>query len=1219
MLPPKVFTHCELNVCLCLGSDSVMESDVTQEQLEPILHVVPDLNDDALNPIVPQHLDYYKQSSKKVIKHALRQQAKRRRKNTTIASGNTVSVPRIIVKPLPPPPTNEQITTPPPLKTPTMREVLASIPGFSIKPRKRSNKKLSTAAQLEQTKEGCIDLETADSILVNTNLRAILNKQTFGSLPSLYQHKLVQLLPAVDRQTVTNVKESIRLTSSSLNNEFFARACLEWQERLAEGEFTPENQQKLKTEADRERSRLDPWKLKHFEPIWGDRSWKSDTQLISSSRPPIRTTIKLRPSTATSSNLKAKPTPPSVVKRQRTVGAITRSCTNIKPEESECMSKPQMPDLLPIKNTLLKPTKLDGECNIGVANVSESGGDKIDTCSNSLSNLPEITIINISDAVAANTNCETIITNSFSSRVEKRRRTGSTDEHDESSAKRRSGSPIVTKHDLEIFPVVEVSPVDEEIKLEHAEPDNENPDDPLLDCDQVVLEVKAEDAQLAFSGEFMDDDDDDDDDEEESTMHFNDDDERSTTASLKEEDEDELKQTDDSKSWNDQNTPSSLSEPTHSDSADGAQMMPTTAYPMTLPNSLILQQGSPKIDAADFDSKLGSTVDESEILSNLSATNYEHQDVEVDEDRFLDAESYVLESGQISLSSGEKSGVACKEEPPVDLQAIFPSVGAEDCWDMVDSSTEKLLEVPLHALDSVPVGMVGDENTTEHVQVIPMQEELEVRLEEGSFPVPSDWPYDDVVKMDSEMVAAALGATDHPPANATAPAGAVPFVEFQGNQVKLELEVTLTPEIVTCDSLVTSSSISGTPNHIQAATVTPSATQGITTVIPPTTIVCLPSVVSASAGTHGTTSTAQNAVNMPRAGMVQSSSALPYLALSTSQPIRAVPAHTKVKLKAQGAAGRTRCGNKPPPGAVNLERSYQICQAVIQNSPNRDQLRGQLKPLPSLLAAATTASKTKPKGVDNNRTQYGNVSSSRGVKTFTPPLPAAGTFNNLVGNNHTHNNNNNNGVKVKLRAGTYQQRQPSPPVFVKHVFTSGQGIPVTMAVLPPAQALTAEARQDCWSQTADARNSVGLGGPIAPYILVQRAGVESHVPRSSSAPPSQRPTGTINSVGTMARGRPASVEADHPGPNPATQAITRRSRLPGQQQAVIYGDDENQVHNYTILSDTLSEHPGAVMKPKKADACPCNLRAMVMCKKCGAFCHDDCISANRLCSMCFIR
>lgn len=217
-------------------------------------------------------------SNKKTIKHALRQQAKRRKKNTTLASGNSASttVPRIIVKPLPPEGSLEDInTTVPQLssKTPTMKEVLASIPGFNMKTRKRTNKKLSTAAQLEQTKAGCIDLETPDSILVNTNLRLLLNKGTFASLPVLYQNKLSQLLPLVDRQLASNSSDpSCIEISSGLNNEFFARACLEWQDRLAEGEFTPENQQKLKLEADKERSKLDPWKLKHFEPIWGDRS-----------------------------------------------------------------------------------------------------------------------------------------------------------------------------------------------------------------------------------------------------------------------------------------------------------------------------------------------------------------------------------------------------------------------------------------------------------------------------------------------------------------------------------------------------------------------------------------------------------------------------------------------------------------------------------------------------------------------------------------------------------------------------------------------------------------------------------------------------------------------------------------------------------------------------------------------------------------------------------
>jgi len=73
----------------------------------------------------------------------------------------------------------------------------------------------------------------------------------------------------------TSPSEAIRLSASCLNNEFFARACLEWRERLSEGEFTPENQLKLKTEAEREKNKLDPWKLKHFEPFWGEKSSRS--------------------------------------------------------------------------------------------------------------------------------------------------------------------------------------------------------------------------------------------------------------------------------------------------------------------------------------------------------------------------------------------------------------------------------------------------------------------------------------------------------------------------------------------------------------------------------------------------------------------------------------------------------------------------------------------------------------------------------------------------------------------------------------------------------------------------------------------------------------------------------------------------------------------------------------------------------------------------------
>lgn len=77
----------------------------------------------------------------------------------------------------------------------------------------------------------------------------------------------------------------------------------------------------------------------------------------------------------------------------------------------------------------------------------------------------------------------------------------------------------------------------------------------------------------------------------------------------------------------------------------------------------------------------------------------------------------------------------------------------------------------------------------------------------------------------------------------------------------------------------------------------------------------------------------------------------------------------------------------------------------------------------------------------------------------------------------------------------------------------------------------------------------------------------------------------------------------------------------------VYGLD-SPLHNYTIIgsnSETvMTDHPGAAMQSqlilqKKDSSCACSLKAMVVCKKCGAFCHDDCIGPNKLCRTCFIR
>lgn len=334
------------------------------------------------------------EDGEKSSRHSSRKQSKRRKKS----SNHSRPLPRIIVKPLPPPPPTETrewtaatsyVETSTSNNRPsTMREVLSSIPGFCIKPRKRSSKKLSTAAQLQQTREGCIDLETPDSILVNTNIRALLNKHTFSMLPPLYQYKLGQLLPSVDR-----LNPSGRLNSSSLNNEFFARACIEWQDSLSGGEFTPENQQKMKTEAEREKSKIDPWKLKHFEPFWGEKSRKDKSSInLNSDRPSLKTTIKLRPTASITSSSTVpkikKSKSSSSSKRMRSVGAVTRSSAKADGSKEETItvstkSSAPVPDLLPLKHIKSSNNQayeeLQVDCNFSDSSSIQRLDDSVST------------------------------------------------------------------------------------------------------------------------------------------------------------------------------------------------------------------------------------------------------------------------------------------------------------------------------------------------------------------------------------------------------------------------------------------------------------------------------------------------------------------------------------------------------------------------------------------------------------------------------------------------------------------------------------------------------------------------------------------------------------------------------------------------------------------------------------------------------------------------
>ncbi|XP_051880613.1 putative Polycomb group protein ASXL2 isoform X3 [Pristis pectinata] len=216
--------------------------------------------------------------SKKALKQALKQQQQRKqcRPGLTVSSN-----PRLLLKSVKAADqagsktgwemkqsdgcsTNPQNSTSTSSASGKMEQALS---GLGRKPSQRSER--LNARQLKRTKAMDIDVETPDSILVNTNLRALINKHTFSVFPGDFQQRLLLLLPEVDRQVGTD--GLMRLSTSALNNEFFTSAAQGWKERLSEGEFTPEMQLRIRQEIEKEK-KVEQWKESFFENYYGQNS-----------------------------------------------------------------------------------------------------------------------------------------------------------------------------------------------------------------------------------------------------------------------------------------------------------------------------------------------------------------------------------------------------------------------------------------------------------------------------------------------------------------------------------------------------------------------------------------------------------------------------------------------------------------------------------------------------------------------------------------------------------------------------------------------------------------------------------------------------------------------------------------------------------------------------------------------------------------------------------
>lgn len=124
--------------------------------------------------------------------------------------------------------------------------------------------------QLQEIRgERRVNLQTSDSVLTITNLKSILTLEALQSLPIHCQNQLVRLLPEFDR--IPQRDGSLQATKTALSNEYFARFCAQYLEKLSDNKLSDKAVEQSKSDTSRQLAKLDPWKLKNYEPIWGKK------------------------------------------------------------------------------------------------------------------------------------------------------------------------------------------------------------------------------------------------------------------------------------------------------------------------------------------------------------------------------------------------------------------------------------------------------------------------------------------------------------------------------------------------------------------------------------------------------------------------------------------------------------------------------------------------------------------------------------------------------------------------------------------------------------------------------------------------------------------------------------------------------------------------------------------------------------------------------------
>ncbi|EDS40454.1 conserved hypothetical protein [Culex quinquefasciatus] len=324
--------------------------------------------------------------------------------------------------------------------------------------------------------------------------------------------------------------------------------------------------------------------------------------------------------------------------------------------------------------------------------------------------------------------------------------------------------------------------------------------------------------------------------------------------------------------------------------------------------------------------------------------------------------------------------------------------------------------------------------------------------------------------------------------------------------------------------------------------------------------------------------------------------------------------------------GRTS-STRLPPGAVNLERSYQICQAVIQNSPNRHQLRAQLKPPQAFLASSNSNSSNSSNS--NGSSSSGAGGGGAGSGKDEPTSFGGAIVGNKVGPRLV------NPKRIISTVG----RQPSS-IVVRHVYTTaGQSNPGTISIISTSQQQQQQQQQQFQPQqtqqpqpvvqqrimtaaeaaaelqhaqiisvsgtgtNATGTIAVSTAGPVGAnfggkYVLVQRTHIGDIVtPRAASAPPTQNQQQQQSQQPQQQQQvqiihhPPQQLNQQIVGPNPGIQAVTRRGPT---THVISYGDigiDTTTVAGGAGAATTTAAHILDSSTASHANVCESLLRA----------------------------